>query len=124
MKKVLVAAAGLMLISLPAFSQSSDDSGDRGGGYSRRDRGLEDLLRGIDDGGGMASRGPQRGAGFLLRSGDATLAVRCDPRDSMRACVDAATTLLERARNTMPGGGGGGGGGPGGTPPGGPPPTR
>lgn len=119
MKKVLVAAAGLMLISLPAFSQSSDDSGDRGGGYSRRDRGLEDLLRGIDDGGGMASRGPQRGAGFLLRSGDATLAVRCDPRDTMRACVEAATTLLERARNTMPGGGG-----PGGTPPGGPPPTR
>jgi hypothetical protein len=105
MRKALFAAAGLMLIALPAFGQSSDDTGDRGSSYSQRDRDLDDLLRGLD-GGGMGRGGPSRGAGFLLRVGDATLAVRCDPRDSMRACVEAATTLLERARTAMPSGGG------------------
>ena len=50
------------------------------------------------------------------RAGEATLTVRCDPRDSMRSCVDAATTLLDRARSAMPSGGG-----PGGTAPGTPP---
>jgi hypothetical protein len=112
MKKALLAAAGLMLVALPAFSQSSDDTGDRGSSYNRRDD-LVELLRGLD--GGEMERGrPSRGAGFLLRAGDATLAVRCDPRDSMRACVDAATTLLERGRAAMPSGSG----------PGGPPPAR
>jgi len=114
MKKMLVVAVGLTLISLPAFSQSSDHADDRGSSYRQRDRDLDDLLRGMDDripGGGLP-----RGAGFLLRAGDATLAVRCDPRDSMRSCVDAATTLLDRARSAMPSGGG-----PGGTAPGTPP---
>jgi hypothetical protein len=105
MKKALVVAAGLMLVALPALSQSSTDSDDRS--YDRRDRDdLEELLRGIgDDGPGRRLR---RGAGFLLRSGDATVAVRCDPQENMRACVDATTTLLERARATLP---------PAGTPP-------
>jgi hypothetical protein len=111
MKRALFAAVGLMLAVLPAFGQSSEDAGDRGPSYSRHDRDLDDLLRGLDS--RMSERGPQRGAGFLLRAGDATLAVRCDPRDSMRACVDAATTLLERARAAMPPAGG-----PGGPPPG------
>jgi hypothetical protein len=30
------------------------------------------------------------------------VAVRCDPRETMRACVDATTTLLERARSALP----------------------
>jgi len=111
MRRVIVAAAGLMLIALPAFGQSSDESDDRGSSYSRQDRDLDDLLRGLD-GGGMRRGGPARGAGFLLRAGDATLAVRCDPRDSMRACVEAATTLLERARTAMPSAGGPGGAAP------------
>jgi len=115
MKKALLVASGLMLVALPAFSQSSDEPEDRGSSYSRRDRDLEDLLRGLD--GGIGRGGPARGAGFLLRSGDATLAVRCDPRDSMRACVDAATTLIERARTAMPPGGGSGGAAPGAPPP-------
>jgi hypothetical protein len=103
MKKALLVATGMMLIAFPAFSQSSDDSDDRGSSMSRRDRVLDELLRGID--GSASGGGPARGAGFLLRAGDATLAVRCDARDSMRACVDAATTLLERARAAMPPGG-------------------
>jgi hypothetical protein len=115
MKKAFLVAAGLLLIALPAFSQSSEDSSDRSSSYGRRDRGLDELLRGLD-GGGMGRSGSTRGAGFLLRSGDATLAVRCDPRDTMRACVDAATTLLERARTAIPPGSGSGGPAPGSPP--------
>ena len=104
MKKALLIAAGLALIALPALAQSSNDPEDRGRSYDRRDRDdLEELLRGIgDDGAGSRLR---RGAGFLLRSGDATVAVRCDPQENMRACVDATTTLLERARAALPPGG-------------------
>jgi hypothetical protein len=115
MKKALLMAAGLMLVTLPAFSQSSDEPEDRGSSYNRRDRDLEDLLRGLDE--RRSGGGPARGAGFLLRAGDVTLAVRCDPRDTMRACVDAATTLMERARAAMPSAGGAGGAAPGAPPP-------
>lgn len=107
MKKIFLTTVGLMLMSLPAWSQSSADTDDRNPSYSRRDRDLEELLRGVGDeasGGGL-----RRGAGFLLRMGDATLAVRCDPRDTMRACVEATSTLLERARSAMPPGGSPGG---------------
>lgn len=103
MKKALLMAAGLMLISLPALSQSSTDTEDRGRPYDRRDNDLEELLRGIgNDASGSRVR---RGAAFLLRSGDATVAVRCDPQETMRACVEATTTLLERARSMLPPGG-------------------
>jgi hypothetical protein len=95
MKKVLVAAC-LILTPLPAFSQSSAESD---GDHGRRDR-LEQLLREFDDHGSSASS--RRGFGFLLRSGDSTIAVRCDPNESMKACVEATTTLLERARSLMP----------------------
>ena len=85
MKKALLIVAGLTLIALPALGQSSNDTDDRGRSYDRRDRDdLEELLR---------------------RSGDATVAVRCDPQENMRACVDATTTLLERARSALPPGG-------------------
>lgn len=114
MSKVLLVTAGLLLVPLPALSQGASDSDDRGGAYGRRDRDLRELLRGLE--GDMRGDAPRRGAGFLLRSGDATIAVRCDPRESMRTCVDLTTTLLERARASLPGGGGGPGGGPGGTP--------
>jgi len=104
MKKAFLVAAGLTLIALPALSQSSTDSDDRGRSYDRRDRDdLQELLRGMgDEGAGSRLR---RGAGFLLRNGDTTVAVRCDPQESMRACVDATTTLLDRARSAMPPGG-------------------
>jgi hypothetical protein len=84
MKKVFVVAAGLTLMSLPAWSQSSNESDDRGSSYGRRDD-LEELLRGLDE--GRSGAGLRRGAGFLLRSGDATL-------------------LLERARSVLSPGGG------------------
>jgi hypothetical protein len=48
------------------------------------------------------------GAGFFLKHGDSIVAVRCDPRDSMRSCVDSTLTLLERARSMQAGAGGGG----------------
>jgi hypothetical protein len=103
MKKALLIAAGLMLIPLPALSQSATETDDRGRSYDRRDRGdLEELLR--DLGEEAPGRRLRRGAGFLLRSGDATMAVRCAPEENMRACVDAATTLLERARSALPAG--------------------
>jgi len=57
--------------------------------YSRRDRDrdLEDILRGIGD---YGREGLRRGGGaaFFLRHGDAMVAVRCDPQDSMKSCVD------------------------------------
>ena len=116
MNKILLMTAGLLLMPLPALSQtaSESDSGDRGSFRDREDREFEDLLRSITDefsGGG----GPRRGAAFVLRSGDATVAVRCDPRESMSECVDLTTTLLERSRSAMAPGGGGA---PGATPPG------
>ncbi len=129
MKRSVLIMAGLMLApllaSLPASSQSASDSRDRG---SRGDRDIEELLHGMDDraGGGMGDRmgrhmqggmaggmgggmaggmgGGSRGAAFLLRSGDATVAVRCDPHDSMRACVEAAGMFMEKARSAASGG--------------------
>jgi hypothetical protein len=52
-----------------------------------------------------------------LRNGDASVAVRCDPQDSMKSCVDSTLTLLDRARSMQPPGAA-----PGGTPGGQPPP--
>jgi hypothetical protein len=109
MTKALLLTAVLMLAPLPAASQSDDRDRD-----PRRGRDIvEELLRDIGHGGPES----RRGASFLLRSGDATVAVRCDPQDSMRACVDATVTLLDRARTLVPSGGAG-------TPPGGTPPSR
>jgi hypothetical protein len=49
-------------------------------------------------GGGDEQGGAGRAARFLLRSGDSRLAVRCDDRESMRSCVDAALTMFDRVR--------------------------
>ena len=81
MTKALLLTALLMLAPVPASSQGSDDR-DRESLAGARPRAL---LRDIGDG----RPGSRRGASFLLRSGDATVAVRCDPQDSTRACVDA-----------------------------------
>jgi hypothetical protein len=105
MNKALLMAVGLLVMPLPGFAQSSGDTGDRGSSYGKRGQDLDEILRGLGDdvSGGRPRRGT--GFGFFLRSGDATVAVRCDPTDSMKACVDATTTLLEKARASLPSGG-------------------
>ena len=117
MNKAFVITAVLLLSPFPAFSQTAAGGEGRDFSYSRKDRDLEDILRGIGDHG---REGTRRGGGasFFLRSGDGTLAVRCDPQDSMKSCVDATLTLLDRARSMQPSGGA-----PGGTP-GAQPPSR
>jgi len=102
MRKAIILAAGLGLLATSAFGQGSwrdrDDDDRRGWREDRRDGGRDrDDMRGRsmrdDDGGG-----PSRPARFVLRSGETRMAIRCDDRESMRACVDAALTLFDRVR--------------------------
>ena len=115
MNRAFVITVVLMLSPFPAFSQTAPGGEGHDSSYSRKDRDLEDILRGIGDYGHEGRRG---GAAFFLRNGDAMVAVRCDPQDSMKSCVDAAVTLLDRARSMQPSGAA-----PGGIP-GGQPPSR
>ena len=132
MKRVLIVAAGCALLAgpLPALAQSPPtgpdpdrmerrdvrDVRDGRGEWRRDDRYREEWHGYRDDG----PRGPEGGwhhgrgwhgghrggAQFWLRSGETRLGVRCDPNEPMRACVDAATMLLDRARAlTSPGAG-------------------
>jgi hypothetical protein len=104
MNRALVIAVGLALLAGPAASQCSSRSDDhdftsdrreRDGGYWRDGGRWRDMMR-DDDHFGRRGGGP--GARFMVRSGDAVVAVRCDGSESMRACVDATLTLLERVR--------------------------
>lgn len=115
MNKAFLTTAVLLLSSLPAFSQDTRGGDERDSSYSRKDRDLDDLLRRLGDHGREGRRG---GASFVLRNGNSVVAVRCDPQDSMKACVDATLTLLDRARSMQSSGTA-----PGGTP-GGQPPSR
>jgi len=115
MNRAFVITVVLMLSPFPAFSQTAPGGEGHDSSYSRKDRDLEDILRGIGDYGHEGRRG---GAAFFLRNGDAMVAVRCDPQDSMKSCVDATLTLLDRARSMQPSGAA-----PGGTP-GAQPPSR
>ena len=115
MNRAFFITAVLLLSPLPAFGQTAPGGEGHDSSYSRRDRDLEDILRGIGDHGREGRRG---GAAFFLRNGDAMVAVRCDPQDSMKSCVEATVTLLDRARSMQPSGAA-----PGGTP-GAQPPSR
>ena len=115
MNRAFVITAVLMLSPFPAFSQNAPGGEGHDSSYSRKDRDLEDILRGIGDYGHEGRRG---GAAFFLRNGDAMVAVRCDPQDSMKSCVDSTLILLEHARTMQPPAAA-----PGGTP-GGQPPSR
>ncbi|GAA0272671.1 hypothetical protein LNAOJCKE_4603 [Methylorubrum aminovorans] len=42
-----------------------------------------------------------KGASFWLRSGDLRLGARCAPGEPMRACVDAALLLLDKAKSAQ-----------------------
>ena len=114
MNRAFVITAVLLLSPFPAFGQNDPGGEGHDSSYSRKDRDLEDLLRGIGGREGLR-RG---GAAFFLRSGDAMVAVRCDPQDSMKSCVDSTLTLLDHARTMQPSGAA-----PGGTP-GAQPPSR
>ena len=115
MNRTFIITAMLLLSPFPALGQSDPGGEGHDSSYSRRDhRDLEDLLRGLGGREGLRSGG----AAFFLRNGDAMVAVRCDPQDSMKSCVDATLTLLDRARSMQPSGAA-----PGGTP-GGQPPSR
>jgi hypothetical protein len=125
MNRTFIITAALLLTAFPALGQNAPGGDDRDfsysrrdrdlGDYSRRDRDLGEILRGIGD---YGREGLRRGGGaaFFLRNGDAMVAVRCDPQDSMRSCVDATLTLLDRARSMQPSGAAPGGS-PGGQPP-------
>jgi hypothetical protein len=117
MNRAFVITVVLLLSPFPAFGQNDPGGEGHDSSYSRRDRDLEDILRGIGD---YGREGLRRGGGaaFFLRNGDAMVAVRCDPHDSMRSCVDSTLTLLDRARTMQPSGAAPGG------PPGGQPPSR
>ena len=125
---LLAAATAAMVLSLPAAAQDRDGGYDRfreihgmrswdapGRGWADDDRadrqdrrndrsraGDDDEDAGRGDGRGDTRRQVRsggRGASFMLRAGDTQLVVRCGRDESMRACVDAATTLLDRARS-------------------------
>jgi hypothetical protein len=101
MHKAIILAAGLALIGTSAAAQSSwrDDDDRRGWREDRRDgRDRDDDMRGRSMRDHDDHHGSSRAARFVLRSGDARMAVRCDDRESMRTCVDAALTLFDRVR--------------------------
>ena len=90
MNRAFVITAVLMLSPYPAFGQNAPGGEGHDSSYSRKDHDLEDLLRGIGDYGREGSR--RGGAAFFLRHGDSIVAVRCDPQDSMKSCVDSTLT--------------------------------
>ncbi len=121
MRRTLILAAGFALIAGSAFGQAM---GDRDTDYGRA--GHQDWRRGDRDGygrwdrdkrggGDRASRWrdqdddddhpPMRsreGARFRFQSGNTRFSVRCDGRETMRACVDAALTVLDKVRSLPP----------------------
>jgi hypothetical protein len=102
MNKTLLVTAALVVMPLYAFAQAGQRSEDRD---DPRDAALERMLRELGGGGDMhGGGGLRRGAAFLLRSGESTVAVRCDPRESMRTCLDITLTLLDKARAAAPSG--------------------
>ena len=104
MIKKFVAVACVVVLPLPALSQGYSRDEDRGSSYDRdhdrkddmKDRRSGDRDDERDDSHHMMGG---RAAMFHIRVGDATMKVKCDPRETMRSCVDAALTLLDKARS-------------------------
>ena len=86
----LVLAPVLFATATPSFAHEHNDDDEDVSNSNLRELGED------------TSTGSREGFGFLLRRGDSTIAVRCDPNDSMKAFVEATSTLLERARSNMP----------------------
>jgi hypothetical protein len=104
MRKPLITAACLLVLPVSALAQGSSRD-DRDRFYDRSDRGKDegryhpnedrdrDYWRGNGD---DVARG---GSSFHMKVGDAKIHVRCGPRETLKDCVDAATTLLDKARS-------------------------
>ena len=105
MRKALLAAACLLVLPLPVLAQGLSRDDDRDRSYdrsdSRRDEGWyrpnEDRDR--DHRRGYGDDGSGGGSSFHMKMGDAKIHVRCGPRETLKDCVDAATTLLDKARS-------------------------
>jgi len=114
MYRAFVITAAILLSPLPAFSQNAPAGEGRDTSYSQRDRDTDEIMDALGERGREGLR--RGGARFVLRHGDSMVAVRCDPQDSMKACVDATLTLLDHARS-MAASGAAPGGAPGAQPP-------
>lgn len=97
MHKAILLAAGLVALASPALSQSPRPDDRDNYASDRRDRDYS-FRRGREDMGRDDRDEARRGARFMIRSGDTTINVRCDGGESMRACVDATLSLVERVR--------------------------
>jgi|tagenome__1003787_1003787.scaffolds.fasta_scaffold20333019_1 hypothetical protein len=105
MRKVLITAACLLVLPLPALAQSSSRDDDRDRSYDRSESRGDDARYRPNEGWDRSYRhdhgddGSGRGSSFHMRMGDAKIDVRCGPRETLKDCVDAATTLLDKARS-------------------------
>jgi len=50
---------------------------------------------------GPHHRPPPPGASFRLRRGDTSIAIQCSERESMQACVNAASAMLDKMNSTL-----------------------
>ena len=66
MNKAFVTATVLLLTPFPAFSQSAPSGDGRDPSYSRRDRDLDEILRGIGDRVAERRRGGEEGDCYIL----------------------------------------------------------
>lgn len=82
---------------------SMDRRGDRDDRDHDRIGGMGGMRGGMHGGMGMMRMRGMGAAHFMLRSGDTRMAVVCSPNESMKACVDAATQLMDRAARVAPG---------------------
>jgi hypothetical protein len=108
MRKVLSVAAALVLSASLAQAQGRDrdwdDDDDRSSRREHREErgGDPDDYRGWrgERGGDSSGRGGSR---FFVRSGEASLRIVCGRGETMRSCVDAGLTLLEKFRPAIGG---------------------
>lgn len=104
MSKALVTAACLLTLPLPVLAQSSSRDDDRDRSYARSDSRKDDARYHPDEDGdwdyrrGYADHHARSGSSFRIQIGDAKIHVRCSSRETLKDCVDAATTLLDKVR--------------------------
>lgn len=104
MRKALITAACLLVLPVSVLAQGSSRD-DRDRSYDRSDRGKDEGRYHPDedrDWGYWRGNGDdvaRSGSSFHMKVGDAKIHVRCGPRETLKDCVDAATTLLDKARS-------------------------